>query len=134
MLLLYQIINFDTIAIMKKQRIVVGISGRGSTMQAVYNATQDGRLANSEIVGVFSTNPDALGLQIAKKFKTLNPQTDLIVLDHKDSDYGSKIIELLDRTRATILCQFGLSSLTPTSVLDWMELHHIAGINQHGGT
>lgn len=59
-------------------RIVVLISGRGSNMQAIVNACEQGQF-EAEVVLVISNRPDAAGLEYAKRqgIKTA-------VCDHKD--------------------------------------------------
>jgi len=48
-------------------RLVILISGRGSNMEAIIRAVEDGRIPNTKIVGVISDNPQAQGLTIARK-------------------------------------------------------------------
>ncbi len=51
---------------MKKIKLAVFISGRGSNYQAIQNAIDCGRLA-AEVLVVISDRPNAAGLEIAKK-------------------------------------------------------------------
>ncbi len=47
--------------------LVVLISGRGSNLQAILDAIRDGRL-NADLCAVISNNPDAPGLEHARRF------------------------------------------------------------------
>jgi len=54
---------------MKKKRIAIFISGRGSNMEAILKNVQAGLLTDCcDVAVVFSNNPDAAGLQTAKQF------------------------------------------------------------------
>jgi len=75
-------------------KIIIFISGRGSNMEAIVNETTSGILKGiAEIVLVFSNNPDAKGLEIAKA-KGL--KTHCIVSKGKDRQvYDKEVIEYL---------------------------------------
>ncbi len=120
---------------LEKQGIIVGISGGGSTMQAVYEATQSGRLSRTKIVGVFVTDPESSGIDKARKFKTLNPKKDVVVIDPSDGKYGERIVDFFEarKDRFDVFCQYGLTPFTPGIVIDWLEQNGKLGINQHGG-
>lgn len=47
-------------------RVVVCVSGGGTNLQAIIDAVADGKITNTEIVGVFSNNPNAYALERAK--------------------------------------------------------------------
>ena len=47
-------------------RICVCVSGGGTNLQAIYDAMEDGRIKNAEIVRVISNNPGAYALERAK--------------------------------------------------------------------
>lgn len=47
-------------------RICVCVSGGGTNLQAIYDAMDDGRIKNAEIVRVISNNPGAYALERAK--------------------------------------------------------------------
>jgi phosphoribosylglycinamide formyltransferase-1 len=61
------------------KRIVILISGRGSNMEALIRAAQEGRLPGGKIVAVLSNRPDAVGLKIAA-----NAGIATQALDHKN--------------------------------------------------
>lgn len=119
----------------EKQGIIIGISGGGSTMRAVYAATQDGRLPKTQVVGVFASNPSAGGIEIAKTFKGLDPLSDVVVIDSAQPDYGQRVVDFFQGRRDgfRLYCQYGLTPHTPNLVIDWLENNGKIGINQHGG-
>lgn len=47
-------------------RVAVCVSGGGTNLQAIIDAVQNGVITNTEIVGVFSNNPNAYALERAK--------------------------------------------------------------------
>lgn len=127
------LIEFKFMSIVEKQGIIVGISGGGSTMQAVYEATQNLQLSRTRIVGVFSSDPEALGIDKARQFSTLTPD-DVVVINPKDGNYGERIIDFFEKRRDhfDVFCQYGLTPFTPEAVIDWLEQNKKSGINQHG--
>ncbi len=48
-------------------RVAVCVSGGGTNLQAIIDAVDNGTITNTEIVGVFSNNPNAFALERAKK-------------------------------------------------------------------
>ncbi len=52
---------------MKKLNVVVLVSGSGSNLQAIIDATKNGFFENVEITGVISSNPQAFALERAKR-------------------------------------------------------------------
>nr|WP_086941225.1 phosphoribosylglycinamide formyltransferase [Thaumasiovibrio occultus] len=48
------------------KKIVVLISGHGSNLQAILDATSQGKITNSQVVAVFSNKADAYGLERAR--------------------------------------------------------------------
>ena len=47
-------------------KIVVCVSGGGTNLQAIFDSIENGKLQNTEIVGVISNNPNAYALERAK--------------------------------------------------------------------
>ena len=47
-------------------KIVVCVSGGGTNLQAIIDSINNGKLQNTEIVGVISNNPNAYALERAK--------------------------------------------------------------------
>jgi phosphoribosylglycinamide formyltransferase-1 len=94
------------------QRIAVLISGRGSNLQALLDATREGRL-RAELRVVISNNVEAPGLERARKF---NVET--IVLDHRDKsrfpsreDYDQALVEELRKRDVDVVCLAGFMRL-----------------------
>ncbi len=48
-------------------RVVVCVSGGGTNLQAIIDAVSDGKITNTELIGVISNNPGAFALERAKK-------------------------------------------------------------------
>ena len=48
-------------------RVAVCVSGGGTNLQAIIDAVNNGTITNTELVGVFSNNPNAYALERAKK-------------------------------------------------------------------
>ena len=48
-------------------RVVVMVSGGGTNLQAIIDAVNDGKITNTELVGVISNNPGAYALERAAK-------------------------------------------------------------------
>ena len=69
----------------KKLRLVVLVSGSGTNLQAMIDRIADGRL-HAEIAAVISDNPDAFGLERAKKHGI-----PAVVIDY--SKYSKKHLE-----------------------------------------
>lgn len=65
---------------MKKARLVILISGRGSNMQSIIRAIEAGEL-QADIAAVISNRPDAAGLQTANAAGIATQ-----VIDHRDFD------------------------------------------------
>ncbi len=124
-------------------RIIIGISGSGSTMvaarEAMWAQTEYGYIPKTRLVGVFSPNPLASGLVKARQFKELDPQKDVQVIqkakDHstlQQQRYGERMIGFFENHPFDIFCQYGLSDWTPPNVIDWLQNFGKFGINQHG--
>lgn len=106
---------------MAKTKIAVLISGRGSNMQALIDATRDENFP-AEIVVVVSNNPDAPGLEIARA-----AGIEIDVVNHRDFDDREAFEEALDATiklyGARIVCLAGfMRILTPSFTERWRDL------------
>ncbi len=77
-----------------KARLVILISGRGSNMRSIVEATRQGEL-EVEIAAVISNRPDAAGLEFAG-----HAGIDTQVLDHKQFDsresFDNAMIDIID--------------------------------------
>lgn len=90
---------------MKKGRIAVFISGRGSNFMAIHDAISAGKI-NAEIKLVFSNKKDAPGLQIAQ-----DRNLETLFLDPKGyptkEEYEKEIIEELRKRDVDLICLAG---------------------------
>ena len=78
------------------KKLIIFISGRGSNMQRIIEETQNGILKGlAEVVLVFSDNPDAPGLAIAKN-KGIKTET-LSSKGLKRQEYDKKVMEIIDK-------------------------------------
>jgi phosphoribosylglycinamide formyltransferase-1 len=79
-------------------KMVIFISGRGSNMEALIRATQEGILKGiAEPVLVFSNQPEALGLTLAQALGV--PTLSLDAQGLKRTAYDQKVIEILKALR-----------------------------------
>jgi phosphoribosylglycinamide formyltransferase-1 len=93
----------------KKVKVAILISGRGSNMQALVNACEDVAFP-AEVVLIFSNKKDAKGLEFAesKGIKTA-------FLDHKNfssrEEFDKKMSEEIEKSGAQIVCLAGFMRL-----------------------
>jgi phosphoribosylglycinamide formyltransferase 1 len=94
------------------RRIAVLISGRGSNLQALLDAIEDGRL-HAELRVVISNIADAQGLERAK-----NSNVETLVLDHRDKsrfptreDYDRALVDELRKREVEVVCLAGFMRL-----------------------
>ncbi|XP_037957449.1 trifunctional purine biosynthetic protein adenosine-3 [Teleopsis dalmanni] len=90
-----------------RKRVAVLISGSGTNLQALIDASQDtSQGLHSKIVLVISNNSDVLGIKRAEKF---NIPT--IVLSHKEfksrEDFDSEMSKHLENAKVDIICLAG---------------------------
>lgn len=97
--------------------IAVFISGRGSNFLALENNIKNGTVKNAEIKVVFSNNPNAKGLEYAKK-----SGIDTIVLHSKNREdrheYDKEIIELLKPYNIDLICLAGYMRLVTSTLIE----------------
>lgn len=98
------------------RRLGVLISGRGSNLQALIDAVQDGRLAASISV-VISNRADAQGLEKARR-----AGIDAVVLDHRGwpsrDDYDRALARELTSRDVGLVCLAGFMRLVGPPLLD----------------
>lgn len=96
-------------------RLAVFISGRGSDMQAIIDATKDGRLS-AEVVWVVSSTKKALGLQRAQE-----QGIETLVFRMKNyastSEAGTALLEMLHERRIDYIVTAGYLKLLPAEVV-----------------
>lgn len=103
-----------------KKRIGVLISGNGSNLQALINASKSRDFSmNAEIVLVISNKPDAYGLERAKVAGIPN-----VVIKHKDFETRERFDEalstVLQEYSVDIVCLAGfMRILSPTFIQTW---------------
>jgi phosphoribosylglycinamide formyltransferase-1 len=98
------------------RRIGVLISGRGSNMQALVDAAADGRV-DAEIVVVISNNPDATGLERARR-----AGIEAIAMNHRGSpsrdDFDRELARQLQSRNVELVCLAGFMRLIGRPMLD----------------
>lgn len=104
----------------KKVKVAILISGRGSNMQAIVSACENADFP-AEIVLVFSNKKDAAGLEFARQ---KNIPTAFI--DHKNfstrEEFDKKMSEEIEKSRADIICLAGfMRLLSPWFVKRWFD-------------
>lgn len=119
-------------ALSKKEviRLVILISGSGSTMERLLQECQPGgRLWKIQVVGVIASKPSAEGIAKALKFL---PTEDVVVVRRKlfasDELFGEAIIDFCRARQADLIGQHGWLPHTPDNVLDAFPT-----LNQHPG-
>ena len=98
------------------RRLGVLISGRGSNLQALIDATRNGRL-DASIVLVISNRPEAPGLDRARR-----AGIEAIVIDHRSwrsrDEYDAAIVQALKARGAALVCLAGYMRLVGPVLLD----------------
>ncbi len=114
-----------------KYKLAVGVSGTGTTFEAVYDAIKSGQIA-LELVLVFADR-ECLGLEKAKKFglKTVLRQP-----EENISDFHKRVIAELNKLRADVVMLAGYLRLFPITNEDsFLVLNsHPAATPEFGGT
>lgn len=102
--------------VIKRARIGILISGRGSNMVALAEAARDGRIANAEIAVVISDQPNAAGLIKAKE---LGIQT-LVIERHgrPRAEHDREAIAALQARQVDLVCLAGYMRLLSREFID----------------
>lgn len=101
---------------MKKTRLGILVSGGGSNLQAIVDATRTPLLDCAEVAVVISNKPDAFALKRAEKENIPGIVADPKQFAHR-SDFYRKIIEILDEKQVDLVCLAGfLLKLEPNIV------------------
>lgn len=106
---------------MKKIKLGILISGRGSNMQALIKACQD-RSFPAEVVCVITNNSEAAGLEIAKR-----AEISAFVVENKPLD-ANKIHEILVQHKVDLICLAGFMRILKA---DFLGKWHNKVINIH---
>lgn len=98
------------------RRLAVLISGRGSNLQALIDATRDGRL-DATIAVVISNRPDAPGLDRARRVGI-----EAISLSHRGwksrDEYDRALVRELNQRRIDLVCLAGFMRLLGPAMID----------------
>jgi phosphoribosylglycinamide formyltransferase-1 len=102
----------------KRFRICVFASGRGSNLQAIIDGVEEGRL-NCEIVFVMSNNSSSGALEIARK-KNI-PAYHLSEKVFHKNNFEESLIDLLEKHKPDLIVLAGYMKLVPVSVIRRFE-------------
>src|SRR6266446_354259 len=89
----------------ERARIAILISGRGSNMVALAEATRDGRIANTEIAIVISDQPNAAGL-----VKAAELGIDTLVIERRGrprTEHDREVVAVLQAHHVDLICLAG---------------------------
>ncbi len=114
---------------MTKLRLALLISGSGTTMEAIINACQSGRL-NLEPTLVIASRVEAGGLDKARALGI--PTEDVLVISKKEQgeNWGQTLVEACQKRNIDMVGQYGWLPLTPALLI---EAYQDRMINQHPG-
>ena len=103
---------------MKKKRVGILISGRGSNMRAIIEAARD-PLYPCEVVCVFSNRPDAGGLEYAR-----SQNIAALAIDHKKYDTREEFdsaanVHLQSHNLDIIVCAGFMRIMSPVLIRPW---------------
>ena len=104
---------------MKKKRLAIFISGRGSNFKAISEGIKGGDI-NGEIAVVISDNPDAKGLEYAKEN---GYPTKIYEYIHgvDRNEYFEKIIEFLNNKNIDLIILAGFMRILSKNIIDKYE-------------
>ena len=102
------------------KNIVIMISGRGSNMKAILDNVKDGILKNvCNVKAVFSNNPDAKGLRIARDY---NISTKAISSRGKrKNEYNKLLLDYLKKVNPDFIVLAGYMKIIPTEIVTLFE-------------
>jgi phosphoribosylglycinamide formyltransferase-1 len=91
---------------MRRRRLAILLSGRGSNFEALADAVAAGRIPDAEIAAVISDNPSARGLQIARDRALPALVVEIPAVGGRRT-HESAIRALLDAARPDLICLAG---------------------------
>jgi phosphoribosylglycinamide formyltransferase-1 len=101
---------------METFRISVLVSGNGSNLQCIIDAVEDGRIANSKIVGVISSSENAYALERARQHEI--PAAAVTKYEYADMrDRMDAILKVLDGEHPDLIVLAGYLSILPPKVV-----------------
>ena len=107
----------------KKLKLVILISGTGTTMESIIKGAQNGVLSGVEVVGVISSDKSAPGIKKAEKLGVR-----VIVLNPEDDNFADELLRQLDSWSPDLISQNGWLPLTPKKIV---KKYKGKIINQH---
>lgn len=97
-------------------RVLVLVSGGGTNLQAILDAMEDGRITNTEIVGVISNNSDAYALTRAENYKI--PTSVVNKKDYTDrEDFNEALVETIDSYQPDLIVLAGFLVILPKELI-----------------
>lgn len=101
-------------------RVLVMVSGGGTNLQAIIDAVHDGKITNTELVGVISNNKGAYALERAK-----NAGIDSAVVSPKDYDdrehFNDALLEKVNSFKPDLIVLAGFLVVIPEKMIDAYE-------------
>ena len=98
-------------------RVVVLVSGGGTNLQAIMDAVDNGRITNTEIVGVISNNKNAYALERAAERGIKN-----VCVSPKDyatrADFNDALLTTVDEFEADLLVLAGFLVVIPEQMIE----------------
>jgi phosphoribosylglycinamide formyltransferase-1 len=91
--------------VIKRARIAILISGRGSNMVALADAVRDGRIANAEIAIVISDQPNAAGLVKANELRI-----ETLIIERRGrsrAQHDREVVAALQARQIDLICLAG---------------------------
>ena len=95
-----------------KKNLAVFISGRGSNLKSLLKFTSK-KNSSTKIILVISSNPNAIGLKYAKKYKIKNYG----IKFSKKSSFENQSLKLLKKNKVDILCLAGFMKILSGSFI-----------------
>ena len=102
---------------MRRRRLVVLVSGNGSNLQAVLDATADGRI-DADVVAVVSNRPDVFALQRADAAGVPAVHIGLHP-DEERSEYDARLADLIAGFEPDLIVLAGWMRVLTMSFLGW---------------
>lgn len=97
-------------------RVTVLVSGGGTNLQAILDATRNGKIRNAKVVAVISNNPGAYALERAKKHNI-----PAICVSPKQYEsraaFNEALLETLRKTEADLVVLAGCLVVIPESII-----------------
>ena len=98
-------------------RVVVLVSGGGTNLQAIMDAVDNGRITNTEIVGVISNNKNAYALERAAKRGVKN-----MCVSPKDfasrAEFNEGLLKAVDEMQADLIVLAGFLVVIPEQMIE----------------